>query len=113
MVSQTFTITNSQGFHMRPAGTFTSAMGKYQSTVTIVKDGNRIDGKSIMNLIAACIKCGTEITVEIEGPDEEAAMKEAAEGSTITALAGVPSRNLIKSSVYSESVFCIPLSRPE
>ncbi len=79
MVSQTFTITNSQGFHMRPAGTFTSAMGKYQSTVTIVKDGNRIDGKSIMNLIAACIKCGTEITVEIEGPDEEAAMKEAAE----------------------------------
>ena len=73
MVSQTFTITNSQGFHMRPAGTFTSAMGKYQSTVTIVKDGNRIDGKSIMNLIAACIKCGTE------GPDEEAAMKEAAE----------------------------------
>ena len=47
MVSQTFTITNSQGFHMRPAGTFTSAMGKYQSTVTIVKDGNRIDGKSI------------------------------------------------------------------
>ena len=79
MVSQTFTITNSQGFHMRPAGTFTSAMGKYQSTVTIVKDGNRIDGKSIMNLIAACIKCGTEITVESEGPDEEAAMKEAAE----------------------------------
>ena len=42
MVSQTFTITNSQGFHMRPAGTFTSAMGKYQSTVTIVKDGNII-----------------------------------------------------------------------
>ena len=77
MISQTFTITNSQGFHMRPAGTFTTAMGKYQSSVTVVKDGNRIDGKSIMNLIAACIKCGTEITLEIDGAYEEAAMKEA------------------------------------
>ncbi|MCH5202626.1 MAG: HPr family phosphocarrier protein [Oscillospiraceae bacterium] len=79
MVSQTFTITNSQGFHMRPAGAFTAAMGKYQSTVTVIKDGNRIDGKSIMNLIAACIKCGTEITIEIDGADEATAMKEAAE----------------------------------
>ncbi len=79
MVSQTFTITNSQGFHMRPAGAFTTAMGKYQSSVTVIKDNNRIDGKSIMNLIAACIKCGTEITLEIDGPDEEAAMKEAAQ----------------------------------
>ena len=79
MISQTFTLTNSQGFHMRPAGTFTTAMGKYQSSVTVVKDGNRIDGKSIMNLIAACIKCGTEITLEIDGADEEAAMKEASQ----------------------------------
>lgn len=47
MVSQTFTITNSQGFHMRPAGTFTSAMGKYQSTVTIVKDGNKMMVKAL------------------------------------------------------------------
>ena len=77
MISQTFTITNSQGFHMRPAGTFTTAMGKHQSSVTVMRDGNRIDGKSIMNLIAACIKCGTEITLEIDGADEEAAMKEA------------------------------------
>lgn len=64
---------------MRPAGKFTTAMGKYKSNVTVVKDENRVDGKSIMNLIAVCIKCGTEITVEIDGPDEVEAMKEVKE----------------------------------
>ena len=39
--------------------------------------GKKINGKSIMNIIAACIKCGSEITVECSGADEEAALAEA------------------------------------
>lgn len=79
MVSKNFTISNAQGFHMRPASVFTAAMGKFKSEVIINFNGNRVDGKSLLNIIAACIKCGSEITVECNGEDEEAALAKAAE----------------------------------
>ena len=39
----------------------------------------KINGKSIMNIMAGCIKCGSDIVVECDGPDEEAMMAEASE----------------------------------
>lgn len=77
MVSQTITLVNSQGFHMRPAGTFAAAMGKYKCDVTIKFNGNDVNGKSLMNIIAACIKCGSTVEVVCDGEDEQAALKEA------------------------------------
>lgn len=79
MVSKNFTITNKMGFHMRPANVFVTAMTKYASDVFVVFNGNKINGKSIMNIMAACIKCGSDITVECEGADEEAMLAEAAQ----------------------------------
>lgn len=78
MVSKTFTLTNKMGFHMRPAQTFVSAMAKYASDITIDFGGKAINGKSIMNIMAACMKCGSEITVSCNGADEEAMLNEAA-----------------------------------
>ena len=77
MVSKTFTIKNKMGFHMRPANVFVTEMTKYASDVEIEMSGKKINGKSIMNIMAACIKCGSEITVECSGADEEAALEEA------------------------------------
>ena len=77
MVNKNLKVTNSQGFHMRPATVFVNAMAKYQSTVTIKFNGLTVNGKSLMNLIAACIKFGSEIEVVCEGEDEEAALNEA------------------------------------
>lgn len=77
MVSKSFTIKNKMGFHMRPANVFVTAMTKYTSDVNIVFNGKPINGKSIMNIMAACIKCGSEITVECDGADEEAMLVEA------------------------------------
>ena len=77
MVQKTFTITNKMGLHMRPANTFVTEMSKFSSDVDIVFGGKRINGKSIMNIMAACIKCGTEITVECDGTDEQAMLDEA------------------------------------
>lgn len=77
MVSKTFTIKNKMGFHMRPANVFVTEMTKYASDVEIEMAGKKINGKSIMNIMAACIKCGSEITVECSGTDEEAALAEA------------------------------------
>ena len=78
MVSKDFTITNKMGMHMRPAQVFVGAMGKYASDITIKFNGREVNGKSIMMLMSACIKCGSEITVVCNGADEEAMLAEAA-----------------------------------
>ncbi|MCI6960279.1 MAG: HPr family phosphocarrier protein [Oscillospiraceae bacterium] len=77
MVSTKTIIRNPMGMHMRPAGMFANAMMKFDSDVNLVAGGKTVNAKSIMNLIAACIKCGTEVEVQCSGPDEEAALLEA------------------------------------
>ena len=74
MTSKTLTITNAQGFHMRPAGAFAAAMAKFNSNVTIKFNGSDVNGKSLMNIIAAGIKCGSTIEIVCEGDDENAAL---------------------------------------
>lgn len=77
MTSKTLTITNAQGFHMRPAGAFAAAMAKFNSSVTIKFNGSDVNGKSLMNIIAAGIKCGSTIEIVCEGDDENAALDSA------------------------------------
>ncbi len=77
MVSKTLTLTNPAGLHMRPAQLFVNAMGKYPCDVTIRYDGKEIMGKSIMNIMAACIKCGAQVEVVCSGDREEEALAEA------------------------------------
>ena len=77
MVSKSFTIKNKMGFHMRPANVFVTEMTKFASDVEIEMDGKKINGKSIMNIMAACIKCGSEIEVICDGADENEALAEA------------------------------------
>ena len=77
MVSAKTTIINPMGMHMRPAQLFIKELTPYACDVTILFDGKEINGKSIMNLMAACIKQGSEIEIQCSGPDEEAALKAA------------------------------------
>jgi phosphocarrier protein HPr len=77
MVSKELVLTNAQGFHMRPASVFATAMGKYSCDVTIKFNGNQYNAKSLLNIIAACIKCGSEIEVVCDGADENEALAEA------------------------------------
>ena len=77
MVSKKVTLVNAQGFHMRPASVFATAMGKYPCNVTINFNGNNYNAKSLLNIIAACIKCGSNIEIVCNGVDEEAALAEA------------------------------------
>lgn len=79
MVSEKVTLINPQGLHMRPAGTFASAMGKFASTVTVVANGKETNGKSPMALMAAGIPCGTEVEVKCDGADEKEALAAAIE----------------------------------
>ena len=45
----------------------------------IVFEDKKINAKSLLNIIGACIKCGSEIELVCEGPDEEAALAHATE----------------------------------
>lgn len=74
MVSKKFTIINEQGIHMRPATKFVDAVSKYKCNVTVKTDKRIVDGKSVMNLIAACIKYNEEIEVVCDGQQEEEAL---------------------------------------
>ncbi|MBO7519719.1 MAG: HPr family phosphocarrier protein [Clostridia bacterium] len=78
MVSKDFTVKNKMGFHMRPAQVFVNAMAKYPCDISIKFGEKNINAKSIMMIMAACIKCGSEITVTANGEKEEAALSEAA-----------------------------------
>lgn len=77
MVSKNLTLTNGKGFHMRPASVFATTMSKFSSKITIKFNGNEYNGKSLLNIIAACIKCGSELEVICDGADENEALAEA------------------------------------
>ena len=79
MVSKTAVIKNEQGLHMRPAGVFAKAMAAYEADVIVVYQEKRINAKSVMNLIAGCIKSGAEVTIECSGTDEQEACDKAVE----------------------------------
>ena len=74
MVSKTMVVRAEEGLHMRPAGVIAREAGKYDSTVSIVVGDKKINAKSLVNIIAACIKKDAEITFECDGPDEEEAL---------------------------------------
>lgn len=73
MKSINYTITDELGIHARPAGLLVKLAGGFQSDVTIVKDGKEANAKRIMALMGLSATKGSEITVKIEGPDEDAA----------------------------------------
>ena len=79
MVTAKTKLVNPQGMHMRPAQLFVNTMAKYKSDVTIIFNGKSINAKSIMHLMAACIKQGSEIEIQCCGEREADALKAAVE----------------------------------
>lgn len=77
MVSEKVTVKNKQGFHLRPANEFASAMGVFSSEVTLVAGDREVNGKSLMNIISAGIRGGTEIEIRCSGEDEKEALETA------------------------------------
>lgn len=75
MISKQLTIKNPSGLHLRPAGVLSQTSMKFKSNITIESGEKTINAKSVLNVMAAGIKCGTEITLVCEGPDEEEAAK--------------------------------------
>ena len=76
MIEKTFVITNETGLHARPATLLVQASGKFVSEITLQYKEKKVNLKSIMGVLSLGIGKGSEITITIEGGDEELAMKE-------------------------------------
>ena len=74
-VSRQITVINKLGIHARPAALFVKVAGKFESHIEVEKDGETINGKSIMGLMMLAAAHGSKLTVTAEGRDAEAALK--------------------------------------
>ena len=69
-----FVINNKQGLHARPAALFVQISEKYDSEITIAKDQDQVNGKSIMGLLMLGAHYQSKVFVTIDGPDAQEAM---------------------------------------
>ena len=69
----TYVITDPEGIHARPAGELVKAAKEYTSAISVIKDGKKVDAKKLFGLMGLGVKQGMEITVQVEGEDEETA----------------------------------------
>lgn len=72
----TYVIKDEQGMHARPAGLLVKEAGKFASSVKISANGKEVDAKRIFGIMSLGIKKGQEVTMIIDGADEDVAAAE-------------------------------------
>jgi len=75
MIERNIVIKNKLGLHARAAVKFVNLANRFSSQVKIEKDGDEIDGKSILGILTLAATQGTEIKLRVSGKDEEATLK--------------------------------------
>jgi phosphocarrier protein HPr len=71
MIETQITIINKLGLHARASAKFVSTAGRYQSQIDVTKDKKKVNGKSIMGVMMLAASQNSQLTLEINGPDEE------------------------------------------
>lgn len=74
-LQRTFLIVNTLGLHARAAAQLVQTANRFQSEVLVERDGQSVNGKSIMGVLMLAAAKGTEIQVVCEGPDAEPALQ--------------------------------------
>ena len=74
MVSKKVVVMNPTGLHLKPAATFCKEAMNFRSTITFTFGNATANAKSVLPVLAACVKCGEEIEIICVGPDEEEAL---------------------------------------
>ena len=74
--SKELTIMNRLGLHARPSALFVKTCTRHKSEIWVEKDGERVNGKSIMGLMMLAAGQGSKLLVSCEGPDAEKALTE-------------------------------------
>jgi phosphocarrier protein len=71
MVNLKLVVQNALGIHARPAGRIVSIAGSAKSSVELVYLGQRVNAKSILNLMMLAIEPGSKVEFIIDGSDEQ------------------------------------------
>lgn len=71
---RTMSIINRKGLHARASAKFVETVERHDATAFASRDGERVDGRSIMGLLMLAAAQGSEIEVETEGPEAEKLM---------------------------------------
>jgi phosphocarrier protein len=74
MIKTSITISNKLGLHARASAKLPTVAGGFQSEVAISRNDRRVNAKSIMGVMMLAAGIGSVVEIEIEGPDEQAAM---------------------------------------
>ena len=75
-IEKEITIINRLGLHARPAAMFVRIASRHRSEVWVEKEGEQINGKSIMGLMMLAAGQGSKLTIRCEGPDADKVMEE-------------------------------------
>jgi phosphocarrier protein len=73
MIERTLTIRNKLGLHARAAVKLVNLANRFVSSVKIVKDGNEVDGKSILGILTLAATQGSQVRLKVSGKDEASA----------------------------------------
>lgn len=74
MTQQIVTVVNKLGMHARPSAMFVTEATRFEAEVWVTKDSTKVNGKSIMGVMMLAAEKGSELLLEVNGPDEEVAL---------------------------------------
>ena len=75
-IEKEIAIVNRLGLHARPAAMFVRISSRHRSEIWVSKEGEEVNGKSIMGLMMLAAGQGSKLRIRCEGPDAEKAMEE-------------------------------------
>jgi phosphocarrier protein HPr len=75
-MTKEFLVTNKLGIHARPAALFVKTANRFSCDVFVEKDGERVNGKSIMGLMMLAAAPGSTLVVHAIGADASKALAE-------------------------------------
>lgn len=74
-VSRTVTICNARGLHARASAKLVKAAGEFDAEIQVGKDGQFVDARSIMGLLMLGAGIGSQVEIQAEGTDAQAALE--------------------------------------
>ena len=74
IIKKILKVKNKQGLHARPAALFVQLANKFDSKITVTKDGQDVNGKSIMGILMLAAEKDSEILIVAEGDDAKEAV---------------------------------------
>jgi phosphocarrier protein HPr len=75
-ITRELVVSNKLGIHARPAAMFVKIASRYECEIFVEKDGERVNGKSIMGLMMLAAGPGSKLKVSAIGGDAQAALNE-------------------------------------